>query len=132
LRPPKVVRSLYRITLLSSSIDQGYRDWGGPDPYIMVFKDGEKIIRTSTEGDTFYVEWGYYSKEIVWEEIIKEGKRIWGSRIDVWLIDEDPGEDDVIAHWTVDDPTKLEKLSTDGSWVKFKVKKLKEKEQLGY
>ena len=135
-RRPITIRSMYRITLLSSSVPYGYKDeWGGPDQYVIVKVDGKKVIRTSVVVNTNYVDdWSYhgdYSAEVVLGKVVKQGKRFWGSRIDVWLMDSDEwSSDDVIAHWMVEDPTKLEKLSTDNTWVRFKVKKLKEKEQL--
>ena len=132
--PPVVVRAMYRISLLSSSVSAGYPDWRGPDQYIIVSVDGKEIIRTSVAKNTFYVDrWYGYSGEIILEKAIRKGKRLWASTIDVWLMDKDViTSDDVIAHWTVKDPTKLKKLSTDGTWVKFNVEKLKEKEQLKY
>jgi len=123
-----IMKDIYRISLLRSSVNQRYKDPEGPDQYVLVFVDGERIIKTRVVQNTFCVKWWPdYRKEVVLEKFVKGDRALWWGEIEVYLMDEDPEEDDVIGHWTVSDPLELEKLLTDGSSVEFIVEKIGEK-----
>ncbi|MBE0478561.1 hypothetical protein IBX65_05505 [Candidatus Aerophobetes bacterium] len=124
---PVIIRDIYRITLISSLVDERYRSLKGPDQYVLVLVDGEKVIRSHVAKDSFYVKWFNYQKEVVLQKVVKEDEVLSSSKIEVFLMDENPGEDIIIAQWTLKDAFEMRKLSKDGNLVEFTVEKIEEK-----
>jgi len=130
-RLPEIVimRNIYRISPFRSSVDPEYKDLGGPDQYIVIIVDGKEVLKTRVALNTFLAKWwGDYQVEVVLGRTVQGEKVLSFSEIEVYLMDKNPGaKDNVIAHWTVNDPFELEKLSKDGNSVEFIVEKIEEK-----
>jgi len=110
---PLVEIHTYTITLLESEVTPEFKDWGGPDQYVVVHHNTDEIMRTDVAGNSF---------KMVWREYTTRFKFRSGDVVKVWLMDRDSvGQDDTIASWEVNDPKKLEYLSSGGSCIKFNV-----------
>lgn len=124
---PQFEKVVYEITPIGLGVSETIGDeWGKPDIYIKVYHKGREIIKTNAVADRSVFaqrELSHLSTEVVFK-ISKQRLASDYMLVQLWDAD-DFSADDLIASWyVVGDPMKLENLSpSNGSYVKFKVKK---------
>lgn len=84
-------------------------DWdtggGAPDPFVMIFLDGDLQCYTSTEDDTFEPGWGE-GCDVNFES---------GGELEFDMYDEDVSDDDVMLYYVASGTDDLVTLARDGS-----------------
>ncbi len=76
-------------------------DWdvgaGSPDAYAQVWVDGEMEMQTSTDDDTYFPSWYESTSFRIYSD----------TEIELFLYDDDVGDDDYICGWSINDPIGL-------------------------